>query len=416
MKRFILEINEDEKNRIRLMHESVRSNIFEQENVTQQGGEKFSNQVMIPTPEDAKLLVGGGGDIAIKNLINKATKNKGSADLNSQLVSSYGDTYKTFISGLAKSPDKTKNATIWYLMLTQDSRITFLNQWKAYLETASKKIQKGKQEVKITLIEGKKTTEQVDLPSNITTPPEPVVLLKEFNEVGKGMNVYEDNKSEVTPFMQTEIQKLVSAAQDVMNKAKEAGGTVVCQNLEVVASSSRLRNTNEAANKTWSQLSKERAENVKTSLVTGLQGVGVSVPKNVIFLKGGFNGDGTSGPNPPRKDDKGKTYNVTSDGITIIEDTDQNRNTKGTPHTNIGEYLQYKFCIISVTLQVTWSSLPEEVKNFEQIVSRNFTMEIKPVVELGQAKIPANGFGTNLLPGPSPNTKKRLDICPAFGG
>jgi hypothetical protein len=35
MKRFILEIAEDEKNRIRMMHESIRSNLFEQEQVTQ---------------------------------------------------------------------------------------------------------------------------------------------------------------------------------------------------------------------------------------------------------------------------------------------------------------------------------------------------------------------------------------------
>jgi hypothetical protein len=416
MKRFILEIAEDEKNRIRMMHESIRSNLFEQEQVTQEGGEKYSNQVMIPTPEDAKLLVGGGGQPAINNLINKATKNNGKEELNSQLVSSYGDNYKTFIEGLSKSPNKTKNASIWYLQLTQDSRIAFLNQWKAYLETANKKIQKGKQEVKITLIEGKKTTEQVDLPSNITSPPDPIVLLKEFNEVGKGMNVYEDNKTEVTTFMQGEIQKIIAAAQDVMNKAKESGGSVVCKNLEVAASSSRLRNTNEAANKTWAQLSKERAENVKNSLVTGLQGIGVDVPTNVIFLKGGFNGDGTSGPNPPKTDNKGKNYNLTSDGITIIEDNDQNRNSKGTPHADINDYLQYKFCIISVTLQVTWSSLPESTKQFEEIVSKNFTMEIKPVVNLGQVKIPADGFATKLLPGPSPNTKKRLDICPAFGG
>lgn len=257
MKRFILEINENEKNRILSMHNNVRSFLFEQENVSQEGGEKFSNQVMIPTPEDAKTLKGGGGQTAINSLISKATKNKGSADFNSQLVSSYGELYTSFIQGLSKSPYKSKNADIWYLQLTQDSRITFLNQWKAYLETASKKIQKGKQEVKITLIEGNKTSEKVDLPSNVTTPPPPIVILKEFNEIGAGKNVYNDNKSDVTPYMQGEIQKIITGAQEVLNQAKTAGGVVVCTKMAVTASSSRLRNTGEAENITWADLSKK---------------------------------------------------------------------------------------------------------------------------------------------------------------
>lgn len=162
---------------------------------------------------------------------------------------------------------------------------------------------------------------------------------------------------------------------------------------------------------------KKRAENVKNNLVSGLQGIGVSVPTNVIVLKGGFNGDGTSGPNPPKKDSSGKTYNITTDGTkNTIQNDEKLRDAKGTPHTNINDYLQYKFCIIDVELQVTWNTLPEDVKKFETIVSKNFTMEIKPVVELGQAKIPSTGFGSKLLPGPSQNTRTRADICPAFGG
>lgn len=427
MKRFILEISEDEKNRIRLLHESVRNSILEQNQpVTQQGGEKFSNQIMIPTEEDAKLLQSSSAANFITKAKNIAKKNnKENVDYNQQLVTTYGDTYKTFINGLSKDPHRGISANIWYLQLTQDSRIVFLNQWKNYLETASKKVQKGKQEVKISLSSNKNPDTKVELPPNITTPPEPIVLLKEFNEVGAGQNVYEDNKSEITPYMQGEIQKIINAAQDVMNKAKEASGSVKCTNLEVVASSSRLRNTNEAANKTWAQLSKERADNVKNSLVIGLKGVGVSVPDNVIELKGGLNGDGTSGPNPPRKDDKGKSYTLTSDGITVITDTDQERNKPfpkawegaiTTPSTNINDYLPFKFCIISVTLQVTWSVLPDEIKQFETLKSKNFTMEIKPIVKLGNVRIPSKGFGTTLFPGPNPNTKQRLDICPAFGG
>lgn len=423
MKRFILEITEEEKNRIRFLHEKVRSSLFEQENVTQEGQGKISNQVMVPTDEDANLLLGGSGDQTVKTFIDKTKRNNGSVDLNSQLVSSYGDTYKTFIQGLSEGSGK--NAQIWYLQLTQDSRIAFLNQWKAYLETANRKIQKGKQDVKINLIEGKPTTKKVELPSNITTAPEPITFLKEFNEIGKGMNVYEDNKSEVTPFMQGEIQKIITAAQEIINNAKISNANVVCTNLIVTASSSRLRNTNEASGKTWLDLSKERAENVKNSLVTGLKGVGVSVPNNVIELKGGFNGDGTSGPNPPRKDKNGKSYTLTSDGKTIIKDTDEERNkpfpngggTITTPSTNIDDYLQFKFCIINVTFQVVWSSLSEDIKEYEEITFKNYTMEIEPKykLKLGIVKLPKNGFGTKLIPNPSSNTKKRLDICPAFG-
>lgn len=430
MKRFILEINEDEKNRIRLMHESVRSNLFEQETVTQEGGEKFSDQIAIPTLEDASKLVGSyAAKSEIKTVENLAKKyNKDDVDYNQQLVSSYGDNYTTFINGLERGGTK-KEFDIWYKQLTQDTRIAFLNQWKAYLETASKKIQKGKQEVKITLSKGKKTTKKVELPPNITTPPEPVTYLKEFKDKGQGENVYDDNKSEVTAYMQEEIQKIVEAAQDLMNKAKAAGGTVECTGLEVTSSSSRLRNTGDAVNKTWLQLSKERAENVKTLLVTKLKGLGVYVPDNVIVLKGGVNGDGTSGPNPPRVDSKGNKYNLTSDGITIIKDTDTLRNkvfsdgngsfTITTPSKNITDYLQFKFCIISVIFQVTWNTLPVEVKKFQSITYKNFSMDIDPVYKIPSAstsKMPSSGFGSKLLPKVSEGTVRKNEICAAFGG
>lgn len=421
MKRFILEIDDNEKNRILSMHNKARTVLFEQQTVTQTGGTKVSNQVMIPTPEDARTLKGGGGDPAIKAFVSKTTNFKGSTDLNSQLVSSYGETYTSFIKGLSNSPYKSKNADIWYLQLTQDSRIAFLNQWKAYLDAANKRIQKGKQEVKITLLEGKKTSENVDLPPNLTTPPPPIVILQEFNEIGAGKNVYDDNKSDVTTYMQGEIQKIIVGAQDILNQAKSAGATVVCTKMEVTASSSRLRNTGEAENITWVELSKRRAENVKNSLVTGLQGIGITVPTNIPILKGGFNGDGTSGPNPPKQDSKGNQYSLTTDGTKNTIKTDEKlrnivNNKTIEPHTDINQYLQYKFCIINVELQVQWNSLPEDVKKFETIVSKNFTMEIKSLVKIPQATIPRDGFITKLLPGPNPNTKQRADICPAFGG
>ena len=418
MKRFILEIDDSEKNRILSIHNEARTTLFEQQAVTQTGGTLYSNQVMVPTEEDARSL---SSDSLIRRATGKvkSTNIDKQTDFNAQLVSSYGDTYKSFINALGNSSNRVENAKIWYLQLTQDSRIAFLNQWKAYLETASRKIQKGKQEVKINLIKGKRKTTELELPANVTTPPPPIVILKEFNEVGKGKNVYNDNKSDVTPYMQGEIQNIINGAQEILNQAKEASATVVCTKMEVTASSSRLRNTGEAENITWVELSKKRAENVKNSLVSGLEGIGIAVPTTIPVLKGGWNGDGTSGPNPPKKDSSGNTYTITTDGTkNTIQKDETLRNSKKEPHTNIDDYLQYKFCIINVELQVKWGTLPDDVKKFETIISKDYTMEILPMVKVNtvSVKLPKNGFLSKLLPVGDGNTKKRNDICPAFGG
>jgi len=404
MARFILDIDDSEKLRILEMHSSVKKTITEQ--TVSQGFSGKTGDVMLPPLEEVTLLKGGGGAVAVNNFTRKL-KN-GSSELYNELTSEFGDKYTSFITGLSKSPYKSENAEIWYQQLTQESRKVFLNQWVSYLETASKRIQKGKKDVNIHLIEGAKTTENVALPPDLTEPPPPTILLKEFNSKDVGKNVYIDNESSVTEYMKSEISKMLSESQKLQTFAKSVNGSVVCTKLDVVSSSSRLRNTGNASNKTWVQLSKERAENVKNELKIGLESFGISVPDNVITLKGGTNGDGTSGPNPP------KPLQLTSDGITIITD-ESKRNAFKTPHTNINDYLQYKYCIINVELQIVWGNLPTEEKQFQTITSKNYTMEINVIENIPGGRVPTSGFKSILFK-PNEGTKKRLDICPAFGG
>jgi hypothetical protein len=404
MARFILDIDDSEKLRILEMHSSIKRSITEQ-TVSQGFSGKIGEVIKAPS-EEVTLLKGGGGAVGLNDFMRKL-KN-GSSELYNELITEFGDKYTSFITGLSKSPNKSKNADIWYIQLTQESRKTFLTQWSSYLETASKRVQKGKKEVEIKLMEGSKTTVDVKLPPDLTEPPPPTVLLKEFKSKDAGQNVYIDNESTVTEFINSEISKMILESQKLKTFAKSVNGSVVCTKMDIVSSSSRLRNTGNASNKTWTQLSKERAENVKNVLKTGLEGLGISVPDNVITLKGGTNGDGTTGPNPP------SPLKLTSDGITIITD-ESKRNSLGTPHTNIKDYLQYKYCIINVELQIVWGDLPTEEKQFQTITSKNYTMEINVIENIPGGRVPTSGFKSILFK-PNEGTKKRLDICPAFGG
>ena len=280
--------------------------------------------------------------------------------------------YSKLINALCNAGGKLiySNLSIWFKTLNQESRLAFLNQFTNWWNESSKKIQKGKLSIVATLGKAGSRLDKTEIPA---VKQEPVGIPPVLATIVKGNTVYIDNKSDITPTLQAEIDLLVKSAAQSVTVAKENGGTVTCLKLKVASSASRFRNTKEASDMTWADLSKARGMKVVTELKSRLQAVGVIVPDNVVTeLLGGTNGDGTSGPNPPKS-----LGQLTTDGKTITTD-EKLRNKFGQPLSSKDQYDQYKFCIIECILQPNESSIPVTVvPQFEYQKFKQYEMSIR---------------------------------------
>jgi len=169
-----------------------------------------------------------------------------------------------------------------------------------------------------------------------------------------------DNTAILTDLFKGEITSLIEEIKGAGAKSNPpiANPQFFLSKLTVSTSSSRFRNTNEAANKTWLQLSEERANVAQKYVIDQFTAAGIIIGKSpngelntqYIINANGENGDGTSGPNPP----KGFAFN--SDGLGTWDCTksdkctEKNRNDKGAPLTNKAEYDKFKYLICTAEL------------------------------------------------------------------
>lgn len=127
----------------------------------------------------------------------------------------------------------------------------------------------------------------------------------------------------------------------------------------IATSASRYRNTGEAQQMNFKELSQARAESVYSYVVNELSSVipDISTAK-VTLNSNGKNGDGSSGPNPP-------SPNLFSDGggdpKSFKKDGDRTFNGQK-PHSSPNEYEQYKYCIIKIAVKFDYESGDTEPK------------------------------------------------------
>ena len=184
-------------------------------------------------------------------------------------------------------------------------------------------------------------------------------------------NLFEDNEwneSFAKTFV-TEMKDLCALIQKQMSGLTPPEGKpkAYLEALYLQASASRLRNGGRAATLSFKQLSEKRLETGKAIMIRELSAIGVLIDGNTKYYfdtdakptdtNPMGNGDGSSGPNPP----KGKGFiakgnfpmspncgpndpSCTLNGETVL------RTECGTPHTNILEYDKYKFINGSVKL------------------------------------------------------------------
>lgn len=115
----------------------------------------------------------------------------------------------------------------------------------------------------------------------------------------------------------------------------------------IATSASRYKNTQQAANMNFKELSEARAKSAYDYIVSELSELIPNIGSvKVVLNSDGINGDGSSGPNPPSPNSfstgGGEPNSYKKDGDRKFNGMD--------PHTSPNEYEKYKFCKIKIAL------------------------------------------------------------------
>lgn len=333
----------------------------------------------MPSDPTAQKMLG-----ASSQRISNAAERNTNKNIESELISAYGQVYTDFIQHLSDSRNQ-ESMKIWYLKLTQDSRKAFLEQFK----TAKAQLDKQRRlDYEIVLNKGKVTTTQPE-----GAPPAPPINL---GISVSGNDVFQDNTAAITPLIQQKIDQFIADATAAVQNLQGTDAKIKVTELEIAASASRFRNTNQAANMTWAELSKARANNVKNEIIKRLTSIGITVPDNVVKLKGGYNPDGTSGPNPGKiTGANGQLVQavISADGTynnVIKNPSPQDINKFGAPLNTKEEYDKFKFLVMVCKLEITYSQdIP-----VPPMKVLDYTMEIKTKKPAGTYKFPTRVWPT----------------------
>lgn len=152
------------------------------------------------------------------------------------------------------------------------------------------------------------------------------------------------------PFDQTFENNSAVVKEDFKNKIKgylseimsNSGKGTQISKLTIETSASRYRNTDEAENLTFKELSEQRAEAAKNSFIEIANSLGFDIKNIQINLNSdGSNKDGSSGPNPPNP------YPYVDGGnVKMNTPPTKPRNEFGEPLNSPEEYEKYKYCTV----------------------------------------------------------------------
>ena len=205
----------------------------------------------------------------------------------------------------------------------------------------------------IRLIPGKLSTEETDdtvIPAvkvrhEIDKSTEGEPFPNNSTRVGQGVIEWTKKfKGDITDF----IKQVPGAKVSVATKVDGENYPFV-----IATSASRYRNTGEAKQMDFKELSQARAESVYSYIVNELSSLVPDISTvNVTLNSNGRNGDGSSGPNPP-------SPNQFSDGggdpNSFKQEGDRTFNGQE-PHSSPNEYEQYKYCIIQLAVKFDYGT------------------------------------------------------------
>lgn len=170
-------------------------------------------------------------------------------------------------------------------------------------------------------------------------------------QVGQGVVDWVTNfRSEIETFLKSYPGATVSVADKV-----EVDGSIKNYPFTIWTSASRYRNTGQAEQMSFKELSEARAQSVYNYIVNQLSSIVPNIGNvGVTLNSNGRNGDGSSGPNPPSPNlfstGGGEPSSYKKDGDRKFNGMD--------PHTSPNEYEQYKFCIIQLAVEFNYEKPP----------------------------------------------------------
>jgi hypothetical protein len=200
-------------------------------------------------------------------------------------------------------------------------------------------------EVIVKIFKSRPETKEFDTPE-----PRKVQFLFEFKPDVGNTDFYPNNGWQVSDVFTNELnEKVVNPIQQLKQEYPEI--KIYLDTLEIYTSSSRFRNTGDAADLSFDQLSGYRNNTAKDYIINVLKENGVLNLDKVQPVQNylGKNGDGTSGPNPP------KGYQYVSGGIGVKMEPPMSDESKreefDAPHGSPEEYNQHKYLIINMSFR-----------------------------------------------------------------
>jgi len=345
--------------------------------------------------------------------------------------------------------DKIKGDTemmkIFFFYLNQSSRLQFLKQTLDFLQSFTKK-RKLEKEIKknqsytgeenlynweAKLVAGDIVKTKTPAPAN--TGGDSIEIEIPLEVAGK--TVYKDNSNEPDVTLIQAIDKWVSDAKAQIDEVKLDNPDAIVQliSIDIASSCSRLRNTGDYEGKTWNQLSNDRAEKVYQLMTQRLSAIGVELdPSLQKSLRGGYNGDGSSGPDPANRFTfyDGKTTNAMSyskTGADKLSGPDSQRQvfSYGSLLSTQLDSDQYKFCLVVAKIKITANQKGLEPLEPTVTKSQGYSLELNPLYKEKETKVNLKGgkqykfSGGNTSSGgggaKTSKVKGKMAQCAAYG-
>ena len=346
--------------------------------------------------------------------------------------------YAPLISKIKGDSDEMK---IFYFYLTQVSRLQFLNQTLEFLRSFTKRRKLAREVKKDKNYTGESKLYDWDaelakgdiVKSEIPAAPVAGEEAFEFEiplEVA-GKTVYKENSTEPDLTLIQAIDNWIADAKAQIDAVKSTNPDAVVElvSIDIASSCSRLRNTGAYDGVTWNVLSKDRAERVYDVMTQKLTSIGVSLnPSLQKVLRGGYNGDGSSGPDPAKRFTfyDGRTTNnmsYSTTGADKLSGPDEQRK-----KFNYGELLstqvesdQYKFCLVVAKIKITAKSQGEKPMEPTITKSQGYSLLLNPLYESKPVKLKntkqfkVKGGDTSGDSYKIPKVKGKLAQCAAYG-
>ena len=246
----------------------------------------------------------------------------------------------------------------------------------------------------------KEEIEEYEIPAEPNEPNALEVVLDVPLEGGSS-NFFEDNEWKPTQEFKSKLEEdVLKPLKDIKSKMTkenpEGKPSLFLSDMIILTSCSRFRNSGEAEDLTFLQLSENRNNSAKEYVENALKSAGVLIDGDSKITQNakGENGDGSSGPNTPDGNmiaTDGK-YNTATDDAKL-------REKYGAPHADKKLYNQYKYCEIELAIQANLD-LIEELGGGD----------MEPTIGTRTVEVPTTDYDINFITRPKGRRRIKLDF------